>query len=158
MFFYPLLKIFRWIWIADCIFLLFIQKICISDDLQLPDVALARTSTGCSLSRTDGDELRNSSHSIPVAAWNCSIRLRTPQESASPTGFVLRLRCLGTAQHGWTQRLCIKPAYLTYNMQTKPDKFHQRVSKHMYIWLLFMHDMQVFMHNLIVAKSLLIEF
>ena len=37
------------------------QKICKSDDLQLPDVALARTSTGCSLSRTDGDELRNSS-------------------------------------------------------------------------------------------------
>ena len=52
----------------DLQLLLFIQKICISDDLRLPDVALARTSAGCSLSRTDGDELRNSSHSIPVAA------------------------------------------------------------------------------------------
>ena len=67
MFFNPLMKICGLIIVIDCIFWPFMQKICISDDLWLPDAALARTSAGCSLDRTDGDELRNSSHSISVA-------------------------------------------------------------------------------------------
>ena len=61
MFFNPLMKICRWNIVVDCIFLQFMQKICKSDDQWLPNAALARTSSGCSLDRTDGDELRNSS-------------------------------------------------------------------------------------------------
>ena len=68
-------------------------------NLWLPDVALARTSAGCSYGRTDGDELRNNSHSIPVATRNCSIRLRTLQEFAAPTVSDLRLRRLGTTHN-----------------------------------------------------------
>ena len=56
MFFNPLMKICGLIIVIDCIFWPFMQKICISDDLWLPDAALARTSAGCSLDRTDGDE------------------------------------------------------------------------------------------------------
>ena len=37
------------------------------------------------------------------------------------------------------------PAYFSHNMQSNSEKFQQRGSEHVYIWLLFMHSMQFFM-------------